>query len=1160
MPSHRFGSLSRLLLALTLPCLVHHAAGSEAPWTLIEAMPADVVASPAWIRPAAFKAAQMDDKAMREALAKVPMEVFPFPEDEGLLFSLPHPDGGFTKFRLVESPVMEPGLAAQFPDIKTYRGQGVDDPAANVRLDITPQGFHAMVLSPRGDYFIDPYSQGDVNHYAVYRKSEFRPSLAHKWSCGVTDHRPMDEGGYGERNSGGTLKTYRLAVAATGEYTAFHGGTVAAGQAAIVTAVNRVNGLYERDLTLRLVLVANNSSLVYTNASTDPYTNNNGSTMLGQNQTTITSVIGSANYDIGHVFSTGGGGVAQLGCVCSSNSKARGVTGQPSPVGDPFSIDYVAHEMGHQFGANHTFNGCGGGGSAAAYEPGSATTIMGYAGICGGDNLQSNSDAIFHHHSYAEIRAFVAAGGACGANSATGNSVPTVNGGPNYTIPKGTAFTLTTTSATDANGDALTYSWEQRDLGAAQAVTDPDNGTSPIFRCWDATTSNARTFPRYADVLDGTLVVGEKYPAVARTMDARVTVRDNRSGGGGVFEDDVIVTINGTAGPFAITSPNTNVTWSGTQTVTWNVAGTNAAPVNTANVRILLSTDGGQTWPTVLAATTPNDGSEAVTLPFVSSTTARIRVEAVGNIYFDVSNVNFTLQGPPPPAAPTGVAATPSSICGSSPVTLSGTVPAGITIDWYSASCGGTLVGSGSPLVVTPPATTTYFARARNTSTGAVSTTCASTTVTVTGSAPATPTGVAASDSTLCSSTTVTFTASAGASSYQVFRSPTNDFATASQIGTPTASPFQDTSVTPGVPHFYWVRAVGGCGTSAASASDVGTRRSVPAAPTNVTASDNAASCGSVTVSWTAAAGATSYQVFRNAVNDPNTATQVAATSGSPATDTTAAANTAYFYWVRATNTCGSSPLTGGDPGSALGTPAAPTGVQAADGTSCNGIAVTWNAAAGASDYRVWRNASPTMTGATQVGTTTTTSFDDTTAPAGVTLHYFVDAGNACGRGTTGGPDAGTRGTGPSFSQQPSDVTIDEGQTATFSAQASGGGATYQWRFGGVPVSNDPPRVTGAQTGTLTINAVTPADAGQYDAVATAACGTATSNAATLTVNGGIPCPADFNQDGGVDGGDVEDFFAAWEAADPSADVNQDGGVDGGDIGTFYDAWIAGGC
>ncbi len=1166
MPSHRFGSLSGLLLTLTLPCLARVAVGSEAPWTLIEAMPADVEAASPWIRPAAFRAAQMDDKAMREELAKAPMEVFPFPEDEGLLFSLPHPDGGFTKFRLVESPVMEPGLAAQFPDIKTYRGQGVDDPAANVRLDITPQGFHAMVLSPRGDYFIDPYSQGDVNHYAVYRKRDYRPSLAHKWACGVTETRPMDEGGYGERNSGGTLKTYRLAVAATGEYTTFHGGTVAAGQAAIVTAVNRVNGLYERDLTIRLVLVANNSNLVYTNASTDPYTNNNGSTMLGQNQTTVTSVIGTANYDIGHVFSTGGGGIAQLGCVCTSGSKARGVTGSPSPTGDPFYIDYVAHEMGHQFGANHTFNGTGGscGGSrnaSTAYEPGSGTTIMGYAGICGAsDDLQPNSDAIFHHHSYAEIRAFVAAGGACGANSATGNSVPTVNGGANYTIPKGTAFTLATTSASDANGDALTYSWEQRDLGAAATATAADNGTSPIFRCWDATASNARTFPRYADVLDGTLALGEQYPAVARTFDARVTVRDNRSGGGGVIEDDVIVTINGTAGPFAITSPNTNVTWSGTQTVTWNVAGTNAAPVSTANVRILLSTDGGQTWPTVLIASTANDGSEAVTLPSVSSTTARVRVEAISNIYFDVSNVNFTLQGPPPPAAPTGVAASPSSICGSSPVTLTGTVPAGITIDWYAGTCGGTVVGTGSPVVVTPAATTTYFARARNTSTGAVSTSCASTTVTVTGSAPAAPTGVAASDSTLCSSTTVTFTASAGASSYQVFRSPTNDFATATQIGTPTASPFQDTSVTPGVPHFYWVKAVGGCGASAASASDVGTRRGVPGNPTNVAATDGTASCGNVVVSWTAASGATGYQIFRNTVNDPNTAAQVVAAAASPATDTTAPANTPLFYWVRASNQCGASPLTGGDPGNATGIPVAPSGIAAADGTSCNGVAVTWNASPGAADYRVWRNTNPTITGATQLGTVAGTSFDDTSAPQGVTVHYFVDAGNPCGRSTAGGPDAGIRGSGPSFSQQPSDVTIDEGQTAVFTVQASGGAATYQWRFGGTPVANDPPRITGALTDTLTINAATPADAGQYDAVATAACGTATSNVATLTVNGGIPCPADFNQDGGVDGGDVEDFFFAWESADESADVNQDGGIDGGDIEVFYDAWIAGGC
>ena len=1227
-------------------------------WTLMDVMPQAVQAQEAWIRPQTFKAVQLDDQEMRRVLANVPMETFPFPPDEGVLFRLPHPDGGFATFRLVESPVMEPGLMAQFPEIKTYRGQGVDDPAANVRLDMTPQGFHAMVLSPEGDYFIDPYSKGDVNHYAVYYKRNYMRMPFHEFTCHTTGEFPMSEVGYSERNSGGTLKTYRTAVAATGEYTAFHGGTVALAQAAIVTAINRVTAVYEREVCVRLVLVANNSNIVYTNAATDPYTNNNGGTMLGQNQTNITSVIGSANYDIGHVFSTGGGGVAQLGCVCTSGSKARGVTGSSSPINDPFTIDYVAHEMGHQFGANHTFNGTGGScagnrAASAAYEPGSASTIMGYAGICGAaDNLQSNSDAIFHHQSYAEIRAFVASGGSCGANSATGNSVPTVSGGVDFTIPRGTAFTLTTASAADANGDALTFSWEQRDLGAAQTATTADNGTSPIMRCWNATTSNSRTFPRYTDVLDGGLVIGEQYPALARTFKTRVNVRDNRSGGGGVIEDDVNVTIVNTTAAFSVTAPNTGVSWSGTQTVTWNVSGTNAAPINTANVRILLSTDGGSSWAYTLAASTPNDGSEAVTLPSIASTTARIRVEAVGNIYFDVSNVNFTLVGPPPPATPTGVSASPNSICGSAPVTLTGTVGAGQELLWYTGSCGGTLVGSGSPLNVTPVATTTYFARARNTTTGAVSTACASATVTLLAGSPAIPTNVAASDATACSATSVTWSAAAGASSYQVFRSVTNDFNTATQIGTPIASPYSDATGVQGQTYFYWVKSVGGCGASGPSASDSGARRSPPAVVANVAATDGTAACGSVTVTWSTAADATGYQVFRNSVNDSNTATQIGAAATGTFTDSPTA-NTTFFYWVRASNPCGASTLGTGDAGFALATPSAPTnisatdntsctgidltwttvpgaasyqilrsttnnpasavqiatsatnaytdasalaatpyfywvsasntcgtsaqggpdagarlglpgiatGVAAADETSCGGVLVSWDAVPGASNYFILRNSVNTPAGATELGSSAVPSYDDTSAAAGTPYFYFVQADSACGRGGISAGDQGQRGTTASIAQQPQNVTANEGDSVSFTVVPSGSGsASFQWRLGGIDVVDNPPRITGATTGTLTINPVEAGDAGSYDAIVTTTCGPVTSDPATLTVNSGIPCPADFNQDGGVDGSDIADFFLAWENGEPAADVNFDGGTDGADIEYFFAAWEAGGC
>lgn len=581
------------------------------------------------------------------------------------IIELPAPDGTFWKFSVVESPVMEQSLAERFPMIKTYYGQGIVNNVSVLRFDVTPQGFHAQVLSPEGAWYIDPYSMTTTEFYMSYYKTSLQvsPERINAASCAVEIDPDIAEEITFLRThfdwvaSGEQLRTYRTAIAATGEYTTFHGGTVQLGLAAIVTALNRVTGIYELEVSVRMVLIANNDLIVYTNASTDPYTNNNGSTMLTQNVNNLNTVIGNANFDVGHVFSTGGGGIAGLGVICGS-SKARGVTGLPSPIGDPFYVDYVAHEMGHQFGGNHTFNGssgsCSGGNrnGSTAYEPGSGTTIMAYAGICSGQNTQNFSDPYFHGLSLDEIIAFTTQGGGnnCPVTTPTNNLAPVVSvptGG--FTIPKSTPFALTG-SATDGNNDTLTYCWEQFDLGPAGAPNSP-SGNAPIFRSFKPVTTPTRYFPKIQDVISNTQIMGEILPSYARNLTFRLTARDNKALAGGTGKATVQFSVSDAAGPFLVTFPNTVMSLDGgtTQTIQWDVANTNASPVNCANVKILLSTDGGLTFPTIILASTPNDGAEQITLPNLPTTAARIKIEAVGNIFYDMSNANFTIVDNPVP-------------------------------------------------------------------------------------------------------------------------------------------------------------------------------------------------------------------------------------------------------------------------------------------------------------------------------------------------------------------------------------------------------------------------------------------------------------------------------------------------------------------------------
>jgi hypothetical protein len=557
------------------------------------------------------------------------------------------PDGHFERFLVVEIPVMHPDLAARFPEIRTYRGIGLQDARLQLRLDSHRGRLHAQVRGPRGQTYLDP-TGSDGSHYVAYLAGGALRSDEDSFECLTEPTASMSgtaiEGG--GMQSDGQLRLFRLAVAATGEYTQFHGGTVEAGLAAIVTAVNRLNGIYESEVGVGFILAANNDRLVFTDAATDPYSNTDALAMLAQNQSALDALIGEANYDVGHVLATGGGGLAQLNSVCVQGWKARGVTGRASPVGDSYYVDYIAHEIGHQFGAHHTFNGIAGSCSGSnrhaetAFEPGSGSTIMSYSGICGADNLQYSSDAYFHSATLLEIRAFLQT--TCAVPQASANEAPWVDAGIDRVIPLGTPFVLKAMGG-DADGEPLSYCWEQVDLGNAQSLDGVDHGSGPLFRSYAPVPEPVRYFPRLETLLLGVGSPAEMLPTVGRTMHFRVTVRDQHPGAGAWAMDEVKLTVSTNAGPFVVLAPNTAMECSGDTVIRWDVAGTAAAPVGVGLVDILLSTNGGYDFPVVLARGTLNDGSEFVKLPDVSTTRARVKVQASDHVFFDVSDVDFTL-------------------------------------------------------------------------------------------------------------------------------------------------------------------------------------------------------------------------------------------------------------------------------------------------------------------------------------------------------------------------------------------------------------------------------------------------------------------------------------------------------------------------------------
>ncbi|HET8897920.1 MAG TPA: zinc-dependent metalloprotease family protein [Rhodanobacteraceae bacterium] len=579
----------------------------------------------------------------------------------GAEVDLPLPEGGFARFQVVDSGTMPAALQAKYPDILSFKGR--DAKGRRLRLDVSPLGFQAMVFDPDGIWVVRPETLASgTSQYLSFRRDQLDlPSLERYREGPITGDatQSASKPAAVTTTTGAQKRVYRVAVAANHQYiAAVGGGTAAGGLAAVVTAVNRVTEIYEYELSIQLVLVPNDDLIMYPNPNSDPFAGNNGN-VINNSTSIISNAIGAGNYDIGHVFTTGSGGIAGLGVVCKAARKGSGTTGLPNPIGDAFYVDFVAHEMGHQFGGNHPFNGalvnCSGGNrnGATAYEPGSGTTIMSYAGICGADDLQPHSDPYFHAISLQEITNYTNGAGNCSVNTANANQPPVIDASSlppaGLTIPAQTPFRLSA-SATDPDaGDSVLYSWEEWDLGAQAPLSAGDNGHSPIFRAFEPVASGTRVFPSMSTVLGGAAIKGETLPTTTRTLNFRLTARDHHVGSGGVPGNgtsasiDYALNVVNTGTPFKVTSPVAGSYWSsgGSGLVAWDVAGTDVAPISCANVDIWFSTDAGASFSTV--ATVPNNGSASIAVPNVATGSARVGVACSSNVFFNVSPGAFTV-------------------------------------------------------------------------------------------------------------------------------------------------------------------------------------------------------------------------------------------------------------------------------------------------------------------------------------------------------------------------------------------------------------------------------------------------------------------------------------------------------------------------------------
>ena len=957
----------------------------------------------------------LDVNTLKNNLASAPKR--DTKSSSNIIISLPNGAGKMERFRVYENSVMDPALAAKYPEIKSYVAEGIDTPSARAYFSNSPLGFKSMTIyADLSAVFIEPVS-ADLKTYTAYKKSDKKASLD-KFECNTIGQAvnniqtTTNTGSFARGADDGKLRTLRLALACTAEYAAYFGGSIASTLAAMNNTVTRISGVFERDFGVKLILVANNDALIYTNPLTDPYSD--FATKYNwclENNSNLTSIIGTSNYDIGHLLGAGtvnSGDAGGLGTVCMDLSKGRGYTCaySGSYQGDAFDISYVAHEMGHQLGAYHTFtykldN------NIAQMEPGSGSTIMSYGGLTIKD-YQDHKDAYFHAISIQQVTDLIKTK-TCPVLISTGNAVPVVNAGLDYTIPKGTPFMLTG-SATDANtNDVLTYCWEQMDLGTATTtVPNATNTTGPLFRSYTPSASATRYLPTMPTLLagltttPGLYIPSEVLPSVARSLNFRLTVRDNRAGGASNNTDDMVITVDGNSGPFAITSQNSAASYAAgtTQTINWSVAGTNANGVNCATVDILLSTNGGTTFPITLLSATSNNGVANVVIPNIAGTANRIMVKGTNHIFFDVNNANFTITGSVSADTTAPTAATLSA---------SGTTTSGTNLSWTAATDNVGVTGydvyqngilkttvTATSLAVSGLSASTaysFYVKAKDAAgnLSANSNTVDITTLAIADTTAPTVATLSASGTTT-SGTNLSWTAATdnvGVTGYNVYQNGVLKT-------TVTATSLAVSGLSASTAYSFYVKTKDAAGNLSVASNTVNVTTPASAdttAPTAATLTASGTTTSGTNLSWTAATdnvGVSGYDVYQNGVLKTTVTATSLAVSG-------LSASTAYSFNVKAKDAAGNLSATSNTANAntlaATDTTAPTAAMLSASGTTTSGTNLSWTAATdnvGVSGYKVYQN------GVLKT-TVTTTSLAVVGLNASTAYSFYVVASDAAG-------------------------------------------------------------------------------------------------------------------------------------------------------------------